>query len=205
MITFCSLLWTPNQHSHEFSQAYTEEWAVKLFNQFRRHCTIPYRCVLYTDRVRDLPGNIIQVVQSDLGKNGYGDCIRPYEMNVPMVLVGLDTLIVRNIDKMVRWCLENPGKLALPKHPFEAYSINGVQLWGGHNPAIFNDWRGENDMDWIREFPHERIDELWEGNVASYRAHVRPNGVGKARIIYMHGRMKFNELLKDPFVMGQWR
>lgn len=205
VITFASLLWDANEHSLEFSRAYSDEWAIKLFNGFRRHCSLPSRCVLYTDRERNLPRHIHQVVQPDLGKNGYGDCIRPFEMNVPMILVGLDTLIVGNIDKMARWCVESPGKLALPKHPHEDWSINGVTLWGGHNPAIFADWRGENDMDWIREFPHERIEALWDGKVKSWRAHVRPHGIGKARVIYYHGRLKFNELADDPLVKAHWK
>lgn len=207
MITFASLLWDANDKSHDFSLAYTEEWAIKLFNGFRRHCTLPYRCVLYTDRQRDLPANIELVVQPDLGKaHDYGDCIRPYEMNVPMILVGLDTLIVGNIDKMARWCLEHPGGLALPKHPYETFSINGVSLWGGHNPDVFGKWRGENDMDWIRQFPHERMDELWPGKVLSYRAHVHGRPFPqKCRMIYFHGRLKFPELMKEPLIRDNWR
>lgn len=208
MITFCSLLWDANSKSHSFSRAYSEKWAVRLFNGFRRNCTLPFRCVLFTDRRRDLPGNIIQEVVPGLGTEGedYSACIIPYRMNVPMILVGLDTLILGNIDKMARWAIEHPGKLALPKHPFETYSINGVSVWGGHNPDIFGKWRGENDMDWIRQFPHERIEALWPGRVLSYRAHVRPNGgPGKAAIAYFHGRLKFNELLDDPFIKANWR
>ena len=206
MITICSLLWEPNEHSHEFSRAYDETWAVRLFNGFRRNLKqVPYRCVLYTDRERDLPKNIEQVVQPDLGVNGYGDCIRPFEMNVPMILVGLDTLVIGNIDKLARWCIEHPGELALPKHPHEDWSINGVTLWGGHNRSIFDDWRGENDMDWIRTFPHTRIEALWPGKVISYRAHFRPNGPGKARVIFFHGRMKFNELMEDQYIRQHWR
>lgn len=207
MITFASLLWDKNEHSNEFSQAYDDTWAVKLFNGFRRHCTLPYRCVLYTDRQRDLPGNIIQVVQPDLGKvNGYGDCIRPFEMNVPMILVGLDTIIVGNIDKLARWCLENAGKMALPKHPNHDISINGVTLWGGHNPDIFGTWRGENDMDWLREFPHERIDQLWEGRVLSYRNHVHHRRLPKKAVfIYFHGRLKPHELMHYPLIKDNWR
>lgn len=208
MITFASLLWDPNSRSHDFSLAYTEEWAVKLFNGFRRHCTLPYRCVLYTDRQRDLPENIIQEVVPGLGTEGedYSACIYPYRMNVPMVLVGLDTLILSNIDKLVRWCLEHPGKLALPKHPFENFSINGVSLWGGHNPEIFDKWNGENDMDWMRQFPHERIDELWPGRVLSYRAHIHGKPFPKkCAIAYFHGRLKFPDLLKVPLIRDNWR
>lgn len=207
MITFASLLWDANKHSHEFSLAYDESWAIKLFNGFRRNTRLPYRCVLYTDRQRELPANIEQVVVPGLGTvNGYGDCIRPFEMNVPMILVGLDTLVIGNIDKMARWCLENPGRLALPKHPYEDWSINGVTLWGGHDPDIFGRWRGENDMDWLRAFPHERIDELWPGKVMSYRAHVHHKKLPKLpRIIYFHGRMKAPELLHYPLIRDNWR
>jgi hypothetical protein len=207
LITFCSLLWEKNKHSHEFSMAYTEEWAIKLFNGFRRYTTMEHRCVLYTDRQRKLPDHIEQVVQPDLGKNGYGDCVRPYEMNVPMILVGLDTLFMGNIDEYCRWCLEHPGKLALPKHPNETFSINGVQFFGGHNPDIFGKWRGENDMDWMRSFPHERIDELWPGHVGSYRNHVHgKKNIKMPRIIYFHGRLKFNELIgKEKLIDDNWK
>jgi hypothetical protein len=205
MINIVSLLWEANEHSHEFSRAYSNEWAAKLFNGFRRNLTVPHKFVLFTDMPRNLPKDIKQIVQPDLGTGGYADCVRPFALNEPMILLGLDSLIVGNVDKLARWCLDNPGKLALPKHPYEEYSINGVQLWGGGNPDIYGKWTGQNDMDWIRTFPHERIDELWPGKVVSYRAHVRPDGPGKARIIYFHGRLKFNELLNDPFIKANWR
>ena len=146
------------------------------------------------------------MVQPDLGVNGYGDCTRPYQMNVPMILVNLDTLIIGSIDKFARWCLEHPGKLALPKHPYEPISINGVALWGGGNPDIFDTWRGENDMDWIRRFPHERIDELWPGRMVILKAHVARQGLpSAARIVYFHGRPKMPELMHLPWVRDNWR
>lgn len=206
VLTVCSLLWDANGRSEAFSRAYDETWAARLFAGFRRHLTIPHRCVLYTDRPRQLPAHIDQVVQSDLGLAGYGDCVRPYQMNAPMILVGLDTLIIGNIDKLGRWCLENPGALALPKHPYNELSINGVQLWGGHNPAIYDDWRGENDMDWMRLQDHVRIESLWPGRVVSWKAHVREGRAPKgARIIYFHGHAKFPRLRKEPLIRKHWR
>lgn len=206
MLTVCSLLWDANDKSEKFSLAYTDDWAVKLFNGFRRHLTIPHRCVLFTDRRRNLPDFIEQKVWPDLGKRGYADCVTPYSMNVPMILVGLDTLIIGNIDKMGRWCLENPGKLALPKHPYRDFSINGVQLWGGHDIRIFRDWNGENDMDWMRGFEHVRIESLWANAVCSWKAHcfngVPPKGT---RIVYFHGDRKFPKLRKEPLIRAHWR
>jgi hypothetical protein len=206
LITFASLLWDKNSKSEEFSTMYDETWAVKLFNGFRRHCSMPYRCVLYVDRERKLPGNIEQIVVPGLGLNGYGDCTYPYRENRPMILVGLDTIVLGSVDKFCRWALEHPGKLALPKHPYEEFSINGVSVWGGGNPDIFGKWRGENDMKWIRQFPHERTDELWPGKIASWRAHVKPQGdAGKVRIMYHHGREKPHELLHIPLIRDNWK
>lgn len=206
MLTVCSLLWDANHLSEKFSLAYTDIWAERLFNGFNRHLTIPHRCVLFTDRQRNLPDLIEQRIWPDLGKNGYGDCVVPYSMDVPMILVGLDTLIVKNIDKMGRWCLDNPGKLALPKHPYRDISINGVQLWGGGNPRIFADWNGENDMDWVREFDHVRIESLWPSAVVSYKATCSsgqaPQG---AKIVYFHGHRKFPTLKKEPLIRQHWR
>lgn len=206
MITFASCLWDTNEHSEEFSRAYDETWAEKLFRGFRRHTRHENRCVLYVDRERELPGFIEQVVKPDLGKVGYGSMIEPFEMNVPMILVGLDTMFIENIDKFCRWCLENPGKLAMPKHPYQDVSINGVVMWGGGDPSIHADWNGENDMEWLRRFPHERTDELWPGKILSYRAHVHHRRLEKRpRIIYFHGRMKPPELLHYPLIRDNWR
>jgi hypothetical protein len=97
--------------------------------------------------------------------------------------------------------------MALPKHPYEPYSINGVVLWGGGNPDIFEKWSGENDMDWMRTFPHKRIDDLWNGRVISYKAHVAKQGrlPANAKIVYFHGHPKPNELPHVPWVRDNWR
>lgn len=124
----------------------------------------------------------------------------------PMIFCGLDTIICGNIDKMAIWCLEHPGQMALPKHPYEPQSINGVVLRGAGMPEIYRDWNGENDMDWMREFPHKRIDELWNGRVVSYKASVAKQGLSpKVRIVYFHGNPKPNILTHLPWVKEYWR
>ena len=204
-VALAASLWDANEHSEAFSRNYDDTWAVKLFNGFRRHISLPHRCVLYTDRPRKVPHFVQQVIQPDLGSNGYGDVLRPFEMNEPMILVGLDTLIVGPIDKYAQWCLDNPGKLALPKHPYNDLSINGVQFWGGHDPSVFANWKGENDMAYMRTVPHERIDELWPGRVVSLKAHVIPNGPGSAHLVYMHGKQKADRLAENSaWVRYHW-
>lgn len=205
MLIVSACLWDANEHSFEFSRGYDESWAEKLYRGFARNLTVPFRFVLFTDRDRRF-AEPIEKMPIERRPIHYGACVEPFKLNAPMIFVGLDTVIVGNIDKLARWCLENPGKLVLPKHPYEDWSINGVVLWGGGNRRIFDDWAGENDMDWMRSFPHERIDDLWSRKVVSYKAHVAKQGLSnKARIVYFHGQPKPDTLGHLPWIRECWR
>lgn len=203
-VTLSAVLWDRNAKSEWFSPVYTDEWARKFFDGFRRNLTVPTRCVLFTDRRRDLPKYVEQVVDPATGSNGYGDCVLPFQLNDPMIFAGLDTVVVGNCDKFARYCLE-ADRIALPKHPYEDVSINGVVLCPAGQRRIFDEWRGENDMEHMRKFPHNRIDDLFPGAVCSYKAHVRGRGVPKgAQIIYFHGQPKMPEVLNEEFVRLNW-
>ena len=75
MITFATLLWDPNPQSKNFSRCYDEQWVERLSWAFRRNCRMPSRFVLFTDRSRDLPGEIVQRRLSSHSP-GYGDLVR---------------------------------------------------------------------------------------------------------------------------------
>lgn len=198
-----TVLWDGNEKTEDFSHCYSDIWALRFFAGFRRNLTVPHKAVLFTDRRRDLPTSIEQIVEPDLGCNGYGDCVRPFKLNEPMIFAGLDTVVVGNCDKFARYCFES-DRLSLPRHPYEPWSINGVVFCPGGQRRIFDEWRGENDMEWMRQFPHYQIDDLWPGRVLSYKAHVRTRGVAKARIIYFHGRPKMHEAMGEDFVKRHW-
>lgn len=205
MITVSTCLWDANETSMEFSRCYDESWAEKLYRGFKRNHPFPLRFVCFTDRPRTFREPIEQM-PIERRPIHYGACVEPFKLDDPMIFVGLDTIITGNIDKLARWCLENPGKLALPKHPYEDWSINGVVLSGGQNRRIFDEWAGENDMDWMRSFPHERIDDLFPRKVVSYKAHVAKQGtIHKTRIVYFHGKPKPDTLLHLPWVKECWR
>jgi hypothetical protein len=207
-ITISACLWEPNNHNHDFSNCYDEKWALKIFNGFRRHLTRETRCVLFTDQNRNLPTFIEQIVEPDLGQNGYGDCIRPFKLNEPMIFAGLDTVVVGNCDKFANYCFE-ANKMALPTHPNKPHlAINGVVFCPGGQRHIFDDWRGENDMDWVRKFPHERMENLWPDRILSYKAHVasKSNTLPKgARIVYFHGWAKPHRLGHLGWINQHWQ
>jgi hypothetical protein len=161
--------------------------------------------VCFSDRPRTFKEDIHQqpLVSKELD---YGCFTEPYKLNEPMILVGLDTVIVRNIDRMAEYCLTG-DKIALPRDPYQPdRSINGVALVPKGHRKVFDDWRGENDMEWLRTFPWQPIDEIFAGQVLSLKAHrIRDIGIGEARVIYCHGKPKMQDLTHLDWVKTHWR
>lgn len=203
MIAIATLFWTANQHSRDFSRMYTEEWVEKLYRGFRRNLTQPFRFVCYSEKDRAYSEPIIQQ-RIDAMRPDYGHCIQPYEMNVPMILVGLDTIVTGNIDHLADYCL-NGGKFALPRDPYHPkQACNGVALVPAGMDRIAKDWAGQNDMVHVRSYPHAIIDDILPGQVVSYKGHVKQRGLGDARIVYFHGEEKPHQLRGNEITEKHW-
>ncbi|WP_287994324.1 hypothetical protein [Acidiphilium sp.] len=192
-LAVCTLLWDPNGTEYAFSRIYDESWVEKLARGVRRHCTLPFEFIVWTDRERTFSEPVTQMrLSSD--KPSYADCIEPYRLGRPMILVGLDTIITGNIDALARQCLES-HRLAVPRDPFFPDTVcNGVALVPGGFDWVWRDWQGQNDMDWIRSLKNiDIIDDLFPAQVVSYKGHVKHDGLGDARIVYFHGAEKPHE------------
>lgn len=171
MITIATLFWQANAKSRDFSSMYDEAWVEKLYRGFARNLTRPFRFVCYTDRPRQFAEPIEQR-QIASETPGYADGIQPYEMGVPMILVGLDTVVTGNIDHLSDWCM-TADKIALPRDPYmKTRACNGVALVPAGMQHIAATHNGENDMEWLRLFPHHFIDDLFPGQVVSYKGAV---------------------------------
>jgi hypothetical protein len=204
MIYVATCLWNANDKSQPFSRCYNESWVEKLYRGFARNLTIPFKFVVFTDRDRVFSEPIVQK-RLITAKPDYGCFIEPYRLNEPMILVGLDTVIVRNIDHLAKYCLEGE-EIALPRDPYQPErSINGVALIPAGHRHVFDDWRGENDMEWLRTFPWQPIDDRWPGQCLSIKFHdVRRKGLQDARVIYAHGRPKQNDLMHFDWIKEHW-
>lgn len=198
-------LWDANEHTKDFSLGYSEDWVERLYRGFERNLTVPFRFVLFTERHRQFKEPIEQLRLITV-KPSYGCFIEPFRLNKPMILVGLDTIIVGNIDHYADYCMRG-DKIALPRDPYQPErSINGVALVPAGHRNIFDFWRGENDMEWLRKFPWEPIDDAFPGECLSLKFHdVRRKGLQRARIVYMHGRPKPPALIQYPWVREHWR
>lgn len=202
-LTVATCLWDANDRSQPFSAHYDETWAEKLYRGFRRHLSMPFDFVVFTDRPRAFAEPAIQQQALSAARPDYGCMIEPFRLDSPSIVVGLDTVVTGNIDHLAAWCFEG-DRVALPISPGKPYACNGVALVPAGQKAIFEDWRGENDMDWLRARPHRFIDDLFPGAVASYKLQVRPNGLADTRIVYFHGAPKPPSLGHEAFVAEHW-
>lgn len=204
MLHVATCLWQANAKSLSFSRCYDESWVEKLYRGFARNLTRPFRFVCFTDRPRAFCEPVIQkpLLSQD---PDYGCFIEPFRLDVPMILVGLDTIVVGNIDHLADYCLDQT-MIALPRDPYRPErSINGVALIPAGNVAIYHGWRGENDMEWLRRFPNVWIDDLFPGEVLSLKAHdVRRKGLQGAKIVYFHGEPKPTALTHLDWVKRNW-
>jgi hypothetical protein len=205
MITVATLLWDANENSFPFSRAYDKSWVEKLYRGAERNLTQPFRFVCFTDQFRNFdPGLSIHQAQINQSPPDYSACIEPYGLGEPMILMGLDTVIVGNIDHLADYC-KSADRIAVPRDPVNPHTVcNGVALVPKGFSRVATEHRGENDMDWIRQQKPEVIDDLWPGEVVSYRGHVMHNGLDGVRIVYFHGARKPHEL-PDQWVKEHWR
>jgi len=203
MLTVSTCYWEPNKHSIPSSRCYTPEWVNKLARGFRRNLTIPHRFVVLTDKEYEFAEGVEQERLSTVEPD-WSCMIEPFRIEGPLIVVGLDTIIRSNIDHLARWC-EKADRIALPRSPGKDYACNGVALVPAGQRRIYDDWAGENDMEWVRTFPHVFIDDLWPEQVVSFKQYVRPKGPRQSRIVYFHGSPKPDELTHVHWVGAHWR
>lgn len=205
MLHVVTCLWKANTASREFSRCYDESWVIKLYRGVTRNLTRPFRFVLFTDEIRnELPLNIVQRPLTTRPIT-YGSFTEPYKLGEPMILMGLDTVIVGNIDHLAHYCL-TANDVALPRDPYAPKrACNGVALVPAGKQDIWQRWRGENDMEWLRAQPHVFIDDLFPETVVSFKGSVQTRGLRDARIVYFHGNPKMHELLDQPWIQRHWK
>jgi len=205
VITVACCLWDANEHSFSFSRHYTTEDVEKLYRGFARNLTVPWRMVCFSDKPREFKEPIWQERLS-AAEPDYGALIEPFKLNEPMILVGLDTVVVGNCDALAEYCL-SATQLAVPRDPFYPEKVcNGVALVPKGHGWVWREFPGGNDMEWIRSLPVAVIDDLFPRQVVSYKGHVQHYGLeDDTRIVYFHGREKPHELQRLEWVSEHWR
>ena len=181
MINIACAFWDANPLSKQFSRHYTEADVCALYRGFDKHLTIPFRFICWSEQDRDYAEPAIEQRRLRDERPSYGSLTQCYELNEPTIMVGLDTVIVGNIDHIARYCFE-ATKPAVPMDPFYPDQVcNGVTLVPAGNDWLWREYPGQNDMDWIRDsWKAGRIvafDKLFPGQIVSFKRHVRKDGL----------------------------
>jgi hypothetical protein len=202
-LTVATLFWDANPASKSFSAMYTTEWVEKLYRGFARNLTRPFRFVCYSERERTF-AEPIECIATLPARPTYIDCVAPYEIDGPMILVGLDTVVTGNIDHLAEHC-ETAHRIALPRDPYnKGQACNGVALIPAGWTQIARDPRAADDMAHVRRYPHDFIDDLFPGQVESFKGAVRDRGIGDTRIVYFHGQEKPHQLPAGHPILEHW-
>lgn len=201
MLTVAAPLFDANRHSFHFSRCYDETWVDKLFRGFARNLTRPFRFVCFTERERAFAEPIDQE-RFSAREPSYTAGVEIYRLEGPMIIVGLDTVIVGNVDHLADWCATSEV-IGLPRDPYrQEIACNGVALVPPGKTRIAEQSAGENDMKALRQHPHAFTDDLWPGQVISYKVHMRDKSLteppANTRIVYFHGGPK------QPDIDGRW-
>lgn len=207
MITITTCLWDANDQSLAFSRCYDESWVHKLHAACARNLSEPFRFVCFTDRERKFAPGIEQMRLSDPEPH-YGACIEPFQLDCAQIFMGLDTVIVGNIDHLARYALTAP-KPAIPRDPFPTSPwarTNAVVIAPeGCRAMLWDGFDGRNDMDWINTRDTDLLDDLFPKQIVSYKGRVQWVGIEpETRIVFFHGMRKPHELAHIDFIAEHW-
>lgn len=208
-----TVFWQPNDSSLAASCDYDPSWVDKLYRNFKRHLTVPFDFVVWTDKEYTFEEPVEQRRLTD-AKPDYASVMQPFEDGRAMILVGLDTVVTGNIDKFAEYCL-TAERMAVPRDPFFPDRVcNCVMLVPQGNQKLWTEWDRtqparepffpeQKDMARIAAFDPQVTDDLWPGEIVSYKGHVMFEGVEGARIVYFHGQPKAHQLHED-WVLREW-
>lgn len=206
MLNVACCLWDANAKTEQHSRCYDETWVDKLYRGFKRNLTRPFRFVCFTDREREFCPGVEQELLDSLDPD-YGCLIEPFRLNEPVIICGIDMIVLRNLDHMADFCLAGGEKFAAPIHPSKPQEgiVNPIVFAPSGLRRIFDEWDGENDMVWLRKFPHVRSDTMWPGQILSLKLHdVRRKGTQGAHICYFHGVPKPHQMGDTAWVKQHW-
>lgn len=182
---------------------YTPEWVDKLYRGVRRNTGESFRFVCLTNYPAssfDEPVDTVRFRMFDTDWRCLMECFRV--VGDPVMMLGLDTIITGNLDDI----LEHRPRLGMIRDPYTPSRLcNGVTMWTdrrdlyekfldeGIGDCRMGDYPSE--MLWLGKHGNPSdILQAFPGRIKSFKAHVKRDGIGDARIVYFHGREKPHQI-----------
>lgn len=210
VVTFACVLYQGEDVPAHSLGIFTPEWVDRLYRGIKRHCTRPFRFVCYVDRDYTFAERV-ETRKLVMPYRNMFSLLEPFREDLGrVVFMGLDTIIVGNIDALADYA----GPFAMLQDPYYPdRDCSGVMCFP-HTPAVWEAFKAghekhareqtmfgfPSDMIWLNTVPHER---LAIPGIYSYKAHCREGMPADARIVYFHGKEKPHEL-DLPWVREHW-
>ena len=156
---------------------YDSTYVNNLYNMVKRHCTLPFEFVCFTDDIRDINPDIHTISLKHIGV--YGWWYKPiffdkaFPLNGNILYFDLDIVIHKNIDNLFTY---NPGKFLICRDfnrsirsDWARMNSSVFRLVSGSLPFVYdvfmenaamNMRRFHGDQDWIYEMLKDRKN-LW--------------------------------------------
>ena len=213
MVTIACVLYQGEDVPSHSVGVFTPEWVDRLYRGVKRNTTRPFRFVCFVDRDYEF-NEPIETKKLVMPYRNMFSLLEPFREDMGrVVFMGLDTIITGNIDKL----MDYDGPFAMLKDPYFERPCSGVMLFP-YTPEVWEAFTRDHerhakehtmfgtpsDMIFLATVPHEVIDGP-EWGIYSYKAHIKksPDLLGKARVVYFHGKEKPHELT-EGWVLEHW-
>lgn len=202
---------------------YDHRYVNTLAANIRKNVSLKFNLAVLTDNSDGLNPNLVDEI-IPLKHNYHGwwskiELFRPDIFTGRVFYMDLDTVVVNNIDEMVKFNSMFAGIRDLYHHTFLQ---TGVMSWdSAHNHQLYEDFvprskmimaqYREGDAKWIREnlYNYDYLPDEFPGRIVSYKAHCLNKSTGDvkipkdASIVCFHGKPR-PHTVTHPTITAHW-
>jgi len=213
------------------AEIYNTEWADKLYRGLKRNITTDFELVCLVDDDYTFKESIRAIPFLDPTTPGWSllaELFRPDITTNRRMIIGLDTVIMSNIDDILSFPLD----VGLVSDPMiEGDVCNAIcivsdktsnyiwDVWTNKRDWVLKHcrlapWNIPSELEMMRKLFNEdgrvpRIDIGFPNRILSYKCHIMPNPtlLNNASIVYFHGKPKLQQLNRvkfNPKILDNW-
>ena len=213
------------------TEIYNAEWADKLYRGLKRNITTDFElvCLVDDDYKFNEPVKPVPFLDSNTpGWSLLAELFRPDITTNRRMIIGLDTVIMSNIDDIISFPLD-VGLISDPM--IEGDVCNAIcivsdktsnyiwDVWTNKRDwvlkeCILKPWNIPSELEMMRRLFNgdgrvPRIDIGFPNRIFSYKCHIIPNPtlLDNASIVYFHGKPKLHQLNRvkfNPKILDNW-
>ena len=126
----------------------------RLYAGCKDHITVPFRFVCLVDKARPFNSEITQIPLER--EPGYGSGVECYRLDGPLIVMGIDTVIRKNIDHLASYrgddlLLTKPKRAKLPTNGVALVPAGFTHMWDDYSTNKAHDTQNR-DMIYVRQF-----------------------------------------------------